>query len=167
MPPKSHGQTKREDDEQEQERLPRATGSPTTAGDSDDGPAGGAASPGSTSTRGSAARRAAARWRNTTTNPADNAASTMDGRSRRISSSLVIAARRSRGVEDGRRYSGTCDRTMIRGSVISSIANRRPSRPNPESFDPPYGIWSARNAETSFTITPADLDRRGAPGTRG
>jgi hypothetical protein len=26
---------------------------------------------------------------------------------------------------------------MIRGSVISSIANRSPSRPNPESFDPP------------------------------
>ena len=37
-------------------------------------------------------------------------------------------------------YSGTCDRTMMRGSVISSIANRRPSRPNPESFEPPYGI---------------------------
>ena len=34
-------------------------------------------------------------------------------------------------------YSGTCDRTMIRGSVISSIAKRRPSRPNPESFEPP------------------------------
>ena len=37
-------------------------------------------------------------------------------------------------------YSGTCDSTMIRGSVISSMANRRPSRPKPESFDPPYGI---------------------------
>ena len=37
-------------------------------------------------------------------------------------------------------YSGTCDRTMIRGSVISSIAYRRPSRPKPESFEPPYGI---------------------------
>ena len=34
-------------------------------------------------------------------------------------------------------YSGTCDRTMIRGSVISSIANRSPSRPKPESLDPP------------------------------
>jgi hypothetical protein len=34
-------------------------------------------------------------------------------------------------------YSGTCDKTMMRGSVISSIANRRPSRPKPESFDPP------------------------------
>jgi hypothetical protein len=38
--------------------------------------------------------------------------------------------------------------------VVSSIANRRPSRPKPESFEPPYGIWSARKAETSFTITP-------------
>jgi hypothetical protein len=37
-------------------------------------------------------------------------------------------------------YRGTCDRTMIRGSVISSMANRRPSRPNPESLEPPYGI---------------------------
>ena len=35
------------------------------------------------------------------------------------------------------RYSGTCERTMMRGSVISSIANRRPSRPKPDSFDPP------------------------------
>ena len=34
-------------------------------------------------------------------------------------------------------YSGTWERTMILGSVISSIAKRRPSRPNPESFDPP------------------------------
>ncbi len=34
-------------------------------------------------------------------------------------------------------YSGTCDMTMIRGSVISSIAYFRPSRPNPESFEPP------------------------------
>ena len=34
-------------------------------------------------------------------------------------------------------YSGTCDSTMMRGSVISSIAKRRPSRPKPESFDPP------------------------------
>ena len=31
-------------------------------------------------------------------------------------------------------HSGTCDRTMIRGSVISSIAYFSPSRPNPESF---------------------------------
>ena len=37
-------------------------------------------------------------------------------------------------------YRGTWDRTMIRGSVISSIANRNPSRPNPESLEPPYGI---------------------------
>jgi len=42
----------------------------------------------------------------------------------------------------------------MRGSVISSIANRRPSRPKPESFDPPYGIWSARNADTSLMMTP-------------
>ena len=39
--------------------------------------------------------------------------------------------------EPGDTYSGTCDSTMIRGSVISSIANRSPSRPNPDSFDPP------------------------------
>lgn len=34
-------------------------------------------------------------------------------------------------------YSGRCESTMMRGSVISSIAKRRPSRPKPESFDPP------------------------------
>jgi hypothetical protein len=34
-------------------------------------------------------------------------------------------------------YSGTCDMTRIRGSVISSIAYFSPSRPNPESFEPP------------------------------
>ena len=39
-----------------------------------------------------------------------------------------------------RDHSGTCDRTMIRGSVISSIAYFNPSRPNPESLAPPYGI---------------------------
>ena len=57
-------------------------------------------------------------------------------------------------------YSGTCDRTMIRGSVISSIAYFSPSRPNPESFAPPYGIWSARNAETSLTMTPPTSSAR-------
>jgi hypothetical protein len=34
-------------------------------------------------------------------------------------------------------YSGTCDMTRMRGSVISSMAYFSPSRPNPESFDPP------------------------------
>ena len=34
-------------------------------------------------------------------------------------------------------YSGTSERTMMRGSVISSIAYRSPSRPAPESLDPP------------------------------
>ena len=29
-----------------------------------------------------------------------------------------------------------------------------PSVAKPESFEPPYGIWSARNAEMSLTITP-------------
>jgi len=31
-------------------------------------------------------------------------------------------------------------RTMRRSSVMSSIAQRRPSRPSPESFTPPYGM---------------------------
>ena len=35
-------------------------------------------------------------------------------------------------------------RTMIRISVMSSIAQRSPSRPRPESFTPPYGMWSIR-----------------------
>src|SRR5256714_12115270 len=35
-------------------------------------------------------------------------------------------------------------RTMIRSSVMSSIAQRRPSRPRPESLTPPYGMWSIR-----------------------
>ena len=30
--------------------------------------------------------------------------------------------------------------TMMRSSVMSSIAQRRPSRPSPESFTPPYGM---------------------------
>ena len=47
---------------------------------------------------------------------------------------------------------------MIRGSVISSIANRSPSRPKPESFEPPYGIWSARNAEHVVHDHAADLE---------
>ena len=34
-------------------------------------------------------------------------------------------------------YNGTCDMTMMRGSVISSMAYFSPSRPNPESFAPP------------------------------
>ena len=34
--------------------------------------------------------------------------------------------------------------TMIRISVMSSIAQRRPSRPRPESLTPPYGMWSIR-----------------------
>ncbi len=35
-------------------------------------------------------------------------------------------------------------RTMIRTSVMSSIAQRSPSRPSPESLTPPYGMWSIR-----------------------
>lgn len=34
-------------------------------------------------------------------------------------------------------YSGTCDMTKMRGSVISSMAYFSPSRPNPDSFEPP------------------------------
>lgn len=51
-------------------------------------------------------------------------------------------------------YKGTSDNTRMRGSVISSIAYLSPSRPKPDSFVPPYGIWSARNAETSLMMTP-------------
>ena len=35
-------------------------------------------------------------------------------------------------------------RTMMRSSVMSSMAQRRPSRPSPESLTPPYGMWSIR-----------------------
>ncbi len=45
------------------------------------------------------------------------------------------------------------DITSIRGSVISSIADRIPSRPSPESFTPPYGIGSSRHAGVSPTIS--------------
>ncbi len=34
--------------------------------------------------------------------------------------------------------------TMMRSSVMSSIDHRSPSRPSPESFTPPYGMWSIR-----------------------
>ena len=39
-------------------------------------------------------------------------------------------------------------------SVMSSIEYRSPSRPRPESFTPPYGIWSTRKLGTSPAITP-------------
>ena len=41
----------------------------------------------------------------------------------------------------------------VRGSVISSIAYRTPSRPKPEAFTPPYGKLSMRSDGASFTIT--------------
>jgi hypothetical protein len=59
-------------------------------------------------------------------------------------------------------YKGTFEKTMILGSVISSIAYRSPSRPYPDSLEPPYGIWSARNADMSFTITPPTSSSRWA-----
>jgi len=34
--------------------------------------------------------------------------------------------------------------TSRRSSVMSSMAQRSPSRPKPESFTPPYGMWSMR-----------------------
>jgi hypothetical protein len=40
------------------------------------------------------------------------------------------------------------------GSVISSMAYRKPSRPKPESFTPPYGMWSIRKLGTSPAISP-------------
>src|SRR5690606_21433244 len=40
--------------------------------------------------------------------------------------------------------------TAIRVTVSSSIANRGPSRPAPESFTPPYGITSERKPGTSL-----------------
>src|SRR5580658_8022323 len=45
-------------------------------------------------------------------------------------------------------------KTSKRGSVISSIAYRSPSRPSPDSFTPPYGMESIRNADISPAITP-------------
>src|SRR5574341_2303562 len=39
-------------------------------------------------------------------------------------------------------------------SLISSMAYRNPSRPNPDCLTPPYGMWSMRKVDTSFTIKP-------------
>ena len=44
--------------------------------------------------------------------------------------------------------------TTIRMFVISSIANRTPSRPMPLMRLPPYGMWSTRKIDVSLTITP-------------
>ena len=44
--------------------------------------------------------------------------------------------------------------TKLRISDISSIANRMPSRPSPESLTPPYGMLSTRYEGTSPTTTP-------------
>lgn len=43
--------------------------------------------------------------------------------------------------------------TSSRSSVISRIAYRTPSRPTPDRFAPPYGMWSTRNEFTSLTIS--------------
>ena len=49
--------------------------------------------------------------------------------------------------------------TAIRVTVSSSIANRGPSRPTPESLVPPYGMTSERNPGTSLTTTPPTSSR--------
>ena len=41
-----------------------------------------------------------------------------------------------------------------RGSVMSSMLQRSPSRPSPESLTPPYGIASVRQVGTSLTMIP-------------
>ena len=84
---------------------------------------------------GADARRAAARCRNTTTNPNVSTAIVTNGR---IAKSHAFSGVMRAGYPHLHgRYSGTCESTMMRGSVISSIANRRPSRPKPDSFEPP------------------------------
>ena len=46
----------------------------------------------------------------------------------------------------------------MRVTVISSIANRGPSRPIPESLTPPYGAMSDRKPGTSLmTMPPASI----------
>lgn len=50
-------------------------------------------------------------------------------------------------LERARRYG--VRNTMSRSSVMSSIAQRNPSRPSPESLTPPYGIGSTRHDGTS------------------
>ncbi len=48
----------------------------------------------------------------------------------------------------------------MRGSVISWIADRMPSRPMPDSFTPPYGIGSSRQLGVSPTIRlPTSISR--------
>jgi len=47
-----------------------------------------------------------------------------------------------------------------RSSVISSIAYRGPSRPNPLSFTPPYGIRSTRLLDVSLMCTAPTRSRR-------
>jgi len=55
---------------------------------------------------------------------------------------------RPRGDQSGRAKASS------RGSVMSSIDQRSPSRPSPESFTPPYGIGSVRQVGMSLTMIP-------------
>jgi len=63
----------------------------------------------------------------------------------------VLADDRRPTTDDGRHLTFI---TSNLGSVMSSIAYRKPSRPRPESFTPPYGMWSMRKLGTSPAITP-------------
>ena len=45
---------------------------------------------------------------------------------------------------------------------MSSIAYRGPSRPSPESFTPPYGMWSIRYVGTSLINRPPTSRRSNA-----
>ncbi len=49
-----------------------------------------------------------------------------------------------------------------RRSVISSMAQRTPFRPSPESFTPPYGIASSRHVGASSTISAPTSSARNA-----
>ena len=55
----------------------------------------------------------------------------------------------------------------MRGSVISSIAYCRPSRPNPESFDAAVRHLVRAERRDVVDDDAADLERRGAPRTPG
>src|SRR5918996_6426274 len=60
------------------------------------------------------------------------------------------------GVARGRDGHGAGERAKAssRGSVMSSMLQRSPSRPSPDSLTPPYGIASVRQVGTSLTMMP-------------
>ena len=72
------------------------------------------------------------------------------GQVRRATRGIFLTPRRGRSPDRCASYSPAI--TSMRGSVISSMAERIPSRPNPESLTPPKGMGSRRQLGVSPTI---------------